>query len=62
MSLFGWTNRTKFRDKFIRPLLDAGLLAMTEPDKPRSSRQRYVATAVHHLNRAGLFVEGKNGE
>ncbi|MCK9463510.1 MAG: putative DNA binding domain-containing protein [Proteobacteria bacterium] len=46
MALFGWTNRTKFRDKFIRPLLDAGLLAMTESDKPRSSRQRYMATAA----------------
>ncbi|MDD5308659.1 MAG: ATP-binding protein [Deltaproteobacteria bacterium] len=45
MEQLGWKDRTKFRKKFVRPLLDAGLLAMTEPDKPRSSRQRYVATA-----------------
>jgi predicted HTH transcriptional regulator len=44
MAVVGWRHKTKFRLKFLRPLLDAGLMAMTEPDKPRSSRQRYVAT------------------
>jgi ATP-dependent DNA helicase RecG len=38
------TNRTKFRDQVIRPLLEAGLLEMTIPDKPRSSQQRYRTT------------------
>jgi ATP-dependent DNA helicase RecG len=33
-------DRTKFRDQVVRPLLEAGLLEMTIPDKPRSSRQR----------------------
>jgi ATP-dependent DNA helicase RecG len=41
----GRTARTKFRDQIIAPLLDAGLLAMTVPDKPRSPKQRYQATA-----------------
>jgi len=44
MEEFGWTNRTKFRHKFIRPLMALELLAMTVPDKPRSSQQRYVTT------------------
>lgn len=44
MALSGRTNRTKFRDQVLRPLLDAGLLEMTIPDKPRSSRQQYRAT------------------
>ena len=44
MELCGRSNRTKFRDQVIRPLLDAGLLEMTIPDKPRSSQQRYRTT------------------
>jgi len=42
----GRTDRTKFRDQIIAPLLDAGLLAMTVPDKPRSPKQQYRATAA----------------
>lgn len=40
----GRTNRTKFRDQVVAPLLDAGLLEMTVPDKPRSSKQQYRTT------------------
>lgn len=39
------TNRTKFRDQVLKPLLDMGLLEMTIPDKPTSSRQKYRLTA-----------------
>lgn len=46
MEAAGRTNRTKFRDQVLRPLLDAGLLEMTIPDKPRSSRQQYRTTAA----------------
>ena len=28
--------------KIVQPLLDAGKLALTIPDKPKSSKQRYV--------------------
>ena len=28
--------------KIVQPLLDAGKLALTMPDKPKSSKQRYV--------------------
>jgi hypothetical protein len=44
MSPSGRTNRTKFRDQVVAPLLDAGLLEMTIPDKPRSSKQQYRTT------------------
>jgi ATP-dependent DNA helicase RecG len=44
MAVAGRTNRTKFRDQVVRPLLDAGLLEMTIPDKPRSSKQQYRTT------------------
>ena len=44
MELFKWQNRTKFRTKYIKPLIDVGWLTMTIPDKPRSSKQRYITT------------------
>jgi len=44
MERFGWKHRTKFRDKFINPLLELELLTMTIPAKPRSKSQQYVAT------------------
>lgn len=46
----GRTNRTKFRDQVLNPLIKAGLIEMTIPDKPRSSKQRYRITP------AGLAV------
>jgi len=44
MELAGRSNRTKFREQVVRPLLEAGWLEMTIPDKPRSSKQRYKTT------------------
>ena len=41
MKVAGQTNRTRFRQTILRPLLDAGLIEMTIPDKPRSSKQKY---------------------
>jgi ATP-dependent DNA helicase RecG len=44
MEVVGRTNRTKFRDQVVRPLLEAGYLDMTIPDKPRSPKQQYRTT------------------
>lgn len=44
MAHSGRTDRTKFRNQVIRPLLLSGLLEMTIPDKPTSSKQRYRLT------------------
>ena len=38
------SDRTKFRNQVLRPLLEEGLLEMTIPDKPRSSKQKYRLT------------------
>ena len=46
MQVTGRTDRTKFRHQVLLPLLDQGLVEMTIPDKPRSSRQRYRLTAA----------------
>jgi ATP-dependent DNA helicase RecG len=40
----GIGDREHFRTRYMLPLLAAGWLAMTIPDKPRSSKQRYVVT------------------
>jgi hypothetical protein len=46
LQLCGRTDRTKFRDQVLRPLLEAGLLELTIPDKPTSSLQKYRTTAA----------------
>ena len=38
------TNRTKFRDQVLTPLLQEALIEMTIPDKPSSSKQQYRTT------------------
>jgi hypothetical protein len=48
MVVAGRSDRTKFRRQVLNLLLERGLLEMTIPDKPRSSKQRY------RLTRAGL--------
>ncbi|MCY4522473.1 MAG: hypothetical protein OXC13_17070 [Caldilineaceae bacterium] len=35
------SNRTKFRNQILKPLMEAEWLEMTIPDKPRSSKQQY---------------------
>jgi ATP-dependent DNA helicase RecG len=50
MAIVGRSDRTKFRHQVLGPLLQAGLIEMTIPDKPRSRNQRYRTTA------AGLAV------
>lgn len=42
MTLLGWTDRTKFRNKFIKHLLDQDLIKMTVPDRPTSRNQKYL--------------------
>ena len=45
MEVVGRSDRTKFRNLLLAPLLEQGLIEMTIPDKPRSSKQRYRLTA-----------------
>lgn len=45
LAFMGLTDRTKFRRKYIHPLLEAGILELTIPDKPNSQNQKYRLTA-----------------
>ncbi len=44
LAVAGRSDRTKFRNQVLGPLLTHGLLEMTIPDKPRSRMQRYRTT------------------
>lgn len=46
MQVVGRTDRTKFRNLFIRPLVESGLLQRTVPEKPRSRMQKYRLTTA----------------
>lgn len=52
----GRTDRTKFPDQVVAPLLEVGLLEMNIPEKPRSSKQQYRVTEA---GRAALVAAGK---
>lgn len=49
----GLKHEDHFRDAYLSPALAAGVIEMTIPDKPRSSKQRYRLTAK------GLALQGK---
>ena len=53
MEAIGRQNRTKFRNAVVKPLIEAALLELTIPGKPRSRMQRYRTTA------AGLTALGE---
>ena len=40
------TNRTKYRNQVIKPLMEDGFLELTIPDKPTSSKQKYRLTSL----------------
>jgi ATP-dependent DNA helicase RecG len=45
----GLKHTPHFRQAFLLPALEAGLIEMTLPDKPRSRAQRYRLTRLGHL-------------
>jgi hypothetical protein len=45
LKIAGRSNRTKFRDQVLSPMIDNNLIEMTIPEKPTSSQQKYRLTA-----------------
>lgn len=46
MERAGVSHRSHFRRKHLKPLLEAGLVRMTNPANPRAPNQKYVLTDV----------------
>lgn len=42
--LYGWTNTTKFKAKYITPLIEDLLVGMSLPEKPTNPNQKYYLT------------------
>ena len=42
--LYQWSNTTKFRTKYVSPLIEAQFVGMSLPNKPTSPKQRYFLT------------------
>jgi ATP-dependent DNA helicase RecG len=57
MAISGRSNRTKFRNQVLKPLLSREFIEMTIPDKPSSSKQKYRLT---ERGRAALKNEKEN--
>ena len=52
LKLAGATHRTFFRRTHLQPLIDAGIVRMTNPGNPRAANQRYVLTEAGAAIRA----------
>ncbi len=46
MKKLGKTNRTRTKNQIIKPLEEKGLISMTLPDNPNSSKQKYIITEL----------------
>ena len=57
--LYRWSNTTKFKAKYVRPLIEAQIVDMTLPNKPTSPNQKYYLT---DLGKALFTYEMKETE
>ena len=45
MEILNRTNKSKFKNTIIYPLVENGFLELTNPDKPKSPTQKYILTS-----------------
>ena len=62
MEQAGVKHRTHFRRTHLMPLVQGGIVAMTNPDNPRAANQRYVLTEAGIALRAARMRKGREGE
>jgi len=55
MNWIGYRNKKTFRDIYLLPLQETGLIAMTNPDKPSDPEQQYVLT-----EKGKMFLTARN--
>ncbi len=61
LDLLGLKDRMYFAKEYLHPSLEANLIEMTLPDKPRSSKQKSRLTAQGKRLRNKLEIEKTNG-
>ena len=54
MSELGWKDRTKFRKKYINPLLETGIIYMTDPEDVKNPKQQYYISEKGKLLLIGI--------
>ena len=57
MTQAGVTHRSFFRNRHLKPLLDAGIIRMTNPVNPNAANQRYILTKAGQNLRASQELE-----
>ncbi len=62
MERLGLSHRPTLLYSYLRPAIEAGLVEMTVPDKPRSSKQKYKLTSKGREMVRGLKVQGSKFE
>lgn len=54
MTWIGYQNKTSFRKNYFKPLMESGLITMTNPDNPKASNQQYTLTPSGRAFLGGL--------
>ena len=60
--LYRWSNTTKFKAKYVRPLIEAQFVGMTLPNKPTSPNQRYLLTEGGMTLLANMMFNSKSSD
>ena len=60
--LYRWSNTTKFKAKYVRPLIEAQFVGMTLPNKPTSPNQRYFLTDGGRTLLANMTCNSKSSD
>ncbi len=55
MSAFEYKNTKTFRDNYLKPLRDSGLIVFTTPDKPTDPDNKYIITPQGKAFLGGIF-------
>lgn len=63
MSACGRTHRGFFTRNYLNPMIDGGIIQLTNPDNPRASNQKYVLTQVGiELNVQRMSKDAEKGQ